>query len=119
MISLYGQWGLQVAEAGYFSTSIVHQVHHNRPLSGPTRCKMPPVADKESKRVQRSPCQFTQSRPGALQRSSYATTRGSFLPYWSWLETQSSDEMAAASEISPASTVPATISANLLTLPTP
>ena len=44
---------------------------------------------------------------------------GSLRPICSWLETQSSEEMAAAREISPASTVPATISANLLTLPTP
>jgi len=44
---------------------------------------------------------------------------GSFLPNWSWLETQSIEAIAEASEISPASTVPATISANLYTLPMP
>lgn len=38
-----------------------------------------------------------------------------FLPYCSWLETQSSDEIAAAREISPASTTPAMISASLPT----
>src|SRR5215203_388892 len=40
-------------------------------------------------------------------------------PYFSWLETQSLDEIAEASEISPARTTPATISANLLTVPRP
>src|SRR4051794_1589639 len=40
-------------------------------------------------------------------------------PYCSWLDTQSSDEMAEASEISPARTTPAMISASLLTLPRP
>ena len=40
-------------------------------------------------------------------------------PYVSCDETQSSDEMAAASEISPASATPATISANFCTLPRP
>ena len=44
---------------------------------------------------------------------------GSFRPSWSWLDTQSSEAIAEASEISPASTVPATISANLYTLPMP
>jgi hypothetical protein len=33
-------------------------------------------------------------------------------PYFSWLLTQSFDEMALPSEISPARTTPATISAN-------
>ena len=42
-----------------------------------------------------------------------------FRPYCSWLDTQSSDEIAAASESSPASTTPAMISASLLTLPLP
>ena len=42
-----------------------------------------------------------------------------FRPYVSCDETQSSDEMAAASEISPASATPATISANFCTLPRP
>ena len=36
-----------------------------------------------------------------------------FRPYSSWLLTQSSELIAAASESSPAKTVPATISANL------
>src|SRR5262249_38711672 len=40
-------------------------------------------------------------------------------PYCSWLDTQSSDEIADANEISPASTTPATISASLFTLPRP
>ena len=40
-------------------------------------------------------------------------------PYVSCDETQSSDEMAAASEISPASATPATISASFCTLPRP
>ena len=42
-----------------------------------------------------------------------------FRPYVSCDETQSSEEMAAASEISPASATPATISANFCTLPRP
>ena len=42
-----------------------------------------------------------------------------FRPYCSWLDTQSSEEMAAASEISPASTTPAMISASFWTLPLP
>src|ERR1044072_3085999 len=40
-------------------------------------------------------------------------------PYCSWLLTQSDDEMADASDSSPARTTPATISANLFTLPRP
>ena len=40
-------------------------------------------------------------------------------PYVSCDDTQSSDEIAAASEISPASATPATISANFCTLPRP
>ena len=40
-------------------------------------------------------------------------------PYFSWLETQSDDEMAAPREISPASTTPPMISASFSTLPLP
>lgn len=40
-------------------------------------------------------------------------------PYCSWLDTQSEEEIAEASDISPARAVAATISANLLTLPLP
>jgi hypothetical protein len=42
-----------------------------------------------------------------------------FRPYFSWLETQSELEIADASEISPAKTTPAMISASLLTPPRP
>jgi hypothetical protein len=42
-----------------------------------------------------------------------------FRPYVSCDDTQSSEEMAAASETSPASATPATISANFCTLPRP
>jgi len=40
-------------------------------------------------------------------------------PYFSWLDTQSDDEIAAPSETSPASTTPATISPKRFTLPLP
>ena len=42
-----------------------------------------------------------------------------FRPCFSWLDTQSEEEIAAPSEISPASATPATISASRLTLPLP
>lgn len=42
-----------------------------------------------------------------------------FRPYFSWLDTQSDDEMAAPNEISPARVTPAMISASRLTLPLP
>lgn len=42
-----------------------------------------------------------------------------FRPYCSWLDTQSDELIADASEISPANTTDATISANLPTVPLP
>jgi hypothetical protein len=44
---------------------------------------------------------------------------GRFRPYWSWLDTQSPAITALDSEVSPASTTAAQISANLLTPPAP
>jgi hypothetical protein len=54
-----------------------------------------------------------------LHTSNLHLTSYLFRPYFSWLDTQSDDEIAAASEISPASATPATISASLLTWPLP
>ena len=70
-----------------------------------------PIHFLDSPRVS---CRPVTSSPCHLRHSPYR-----FRPYFSWLDTQSDDEMAAASEISPASTTPAMISANFLTFPLP
>jgi hypothetical protein len=56
---------------------------------------------------------------GRLRAASVVHSPYRFRPYVSCDETQSSEEMAAANEISPASATPATISANFCTLPRP
>src|ERR1035441_6153336 len=57
--------------------------------------------------------------PSGSDLSDPAEAAYRFRPCFSWLETQSAADIAAPSEISPASATPPTISASLLTLPGP
>ena len=69
------------------------------------------------------PCRASSPRLPAkiivVRRPSSVVVPHRFRPYVSWLDTQSEDEIAAASEISPANATPAMISASLYTLSLP
>ena len=66
------------------------------------------------------PLQQRWSETGFLKaETSFASSVYRLRPYVSCEETQSSDDIAAPSESSPASATPATISANLCTFPLP
>ena len=92
-------------------------VHRRRPPRHRQR-HPPPVTARRDGSSERTVSSVAPDLPKKWRRRA-APCHGRLRPYWSWLDTQSPAMIALDSDVSPASTTAAQISANFFTFPLP